>query len=45
MLNIERGRYTRRKTARKDRLCNSCNEIETEKHFLLHCPKYDELRK
>ena len=41
MLNIERGRYTRPKTARKDRLFNSCNE----KHFLLHCPKYGELRK
>ena len=43
-LKIERGRYTRPKTAREFRLCPNCNEVETETHFLIKCPKYDNER-
>ena len=44
-LNIERGRYTRPKTERENRLCPHCQQIETEIHFLLECKKYDKERK
>lgn len=38
-LRIERGRYTRPKTPRPERLCLVCNSVEDEVHFLLHCKK------
>ena len=41
-LRIERGRYYREKP--EERLCNSCNKIENEMHFLCECYKYDTLR-
>jgi len=45
-LAIETGRYTKPKTQIQDRLCIHCNhkEIETEQHFLLACPLYNEER-
>ena len=42
-LRIERGRYCGENA--EDRLCNSCNMIEDEIHFLMLCYKYDTLRK
>ena len=44
-LNIERGRYSRPKTPRENRLCKFCPLVETEAHFLLTCKKYELLRK
>lgn len=43
-LRIETGRY--RGEPVEDRICNLCdlNEIETEKHFLLHCPFFNNQR-
>ena len=41
-LLIERGRYT--KIPRNLRLCNSCNEIEDEFHFILKCTLNENLR-
>ncbi len=43
-LNIEKGRH--RKEDISKRLCKQCslNKIEDEIHFLLHCPKYNNLR-
>ena len=43
-LRIETGRY--KCEPFEDRICVLCdqNEIETEKHFLLHCPLYNRLR-
>ena len=41
-LRIERGRYYREKP--EERLCNSCNQIENEIHFLCECHKYNTLR-
>lgn len=43
-LLIEKGRYSRPKTPRNQRLCTNCNEVEDEQHFLLFCKKYDHLR-
>ena len=43
-LFIERGRYTRPKTPRHERVCTECNKIEDEEHFMLFCKKYDKLR-
>ena len=42
-LRIERGRYCGEKP--EERLCDSCNIIENEIHFLCKCNKYDSLRK
>ena len=43
-LAIEKGRHIN--TARSERLCRNCNlnQIETEYHFLLICPKFSQLR-
>jgi hypothetical protein len=38
-LKIERGRYTRPKTSRSERLCLVCNTVEDEVHFLLDCKR------
>ena len=36
-LEIEWGRYTRPKLNVDQRLCMSCNVVEDEEHFVLHC--------
>ena len=43
-LNIEKGRFERKKV--EDRLCNYCNlkTIEDESHVLLVCPSYSNER-
>ena len=43
-IRIETGRYE--KLLLKDRICPSCkgNTIETEEHFLFHCPLYESQR-
>ena len=42
----EQGRHSRPKIILENRLCQFCNNnsIETEEHFLLHCPLYTEER-
>ena len=43
-LNIEVGRHT--KLSLSERICTFCNvDIEDEKHFLLKCTVYENLRK
>ena len=46
LLSIETGRYARPPVPVENRLCVVCNEncVESEKHFLLDCPLYDDLR-
>ena len=41
-IRIETGRYER--LALKEKLCNHCNSIESEKHVIFECPLYDDLR-
>jgi len=43
-LQIERGRWIQQK--RLERVCKQCsmNQVENEVHFVLLCPKYEELR-
>ena len=45
-LAIETGRYARPPVPVENRLCIVCNKncVETEKHFLLDCPLYDDMR-
>ena len=43
-LKIERGRYTKPKTPRNNRICPHCTLVETEKHFFLECQKYNQPR-
>lgn len=45
-LHLETGRYTTPKTPINERVCKNCDtgQVEDEKHFLLLCPKYNELR-
>ena len=42
-LKIEKGRYNG--TPRNKRICEKCNTLEDEIHFLDHCTKYNSLRK
>ena len=46
-LLIETGRYSKPKIPRGERICNLCisKKVEDEIHFLLHCSKYEILRK
>ena len=43
-LNIEVGRYEKKE--RHQRLCETCNlgQIESEDHFILECPTYEDIR-
>ena len=41
-LHIETGRY--KTIPRPQRLCNICNVLEDEEHFLLYCDKYKDFR-
>ena len=44
-LEIERGRYTRPKKPPEERICKLCDVyIENEKHFIVDCYQYSELR-
>ena len=45
-LEIEKGRHTKPKKLREDRLCKACDqgEIEDEEHFLLRCTAYSTIR-
>ena len=44
-LNIETLCYCRPKVQRHKRFCPFCPDmVESEGHFILHCPKYDSLR-
>ena len=38
--NIERGRYTKPRAPRNDRICPRCTLIETEIHFFTECHRY-----
>ena len=44
-LEIQQGRHKRK--PRNERLCKVCNceKVETEEHFFLSCPLYEELRR
>jgi hypothetical protein len=42
-LMIEAGRYKKLKP--EERLCTSCNAVEDEQHFLLHCTKLEAERR
>ena len=37
ILNVERGRYTRPQTPLNERLCNVCNCVDDELHFVTSC--------
>ena len=45
-LAIETGRYARPRIPIDDRLCKHCdiNEVESERHFMMVCPLYDDMR-
>ena len=45
-LRIETGRWKRPIERREERVCTQCNtgNVEDEKHFLLECPRYEQLR-
>ena len=47
VLNVEKGRHTRPKTALEERICTNCNQDveEDEYHLLFNCSLYDEQRK
>ena len=46
-LAVEKGRYKQAWLPREQRLCGHCTtgEVETEMHFLLYCPKFEQIRK
>jgi hypothetical protein len=46
-LHIETGRYTRPITPVENRICSNCNSksVEDEIHFLMYCPKFENLRR
>ena len=37
ILNVEKGRYTRPRTPLNERLCNMCNWVDDELHFITEC--------
>ena len=39
-LQFERGKYTKPKTPRSNRICPHCTLIETEEHFFMECLRY-----
>ena len=45
-LAVESGRYTKPKTPLTERLCKFCESsaVEDEKHFLLDCELYTDIR-
>ena len=43
-LEMERGRHTKPKTPRNNRLCLNCKTIEDERHFVMECPLYRDER-
>ena len=45
-LRIETGRFERPKKPIEARICKQCslNEVETESHFILSCPRHSFLR-
>ena len=43
-LLIERGRYFRPRIPRESRTCTTCDTIENEEHFMLHCSKNSAIR-
>ena len=44
-LEIEAGRWARPYKPVSDRICNICNCLEDEYHFVLECQLYDSLRR
>ena len=46
-LEIEKGRHLPVKISRCERICKQCNlkAVESEYHFLLVCPRYNDLRR
>ena len=44
ILEIEKGRHNNK--LRHERICTACslNQVETEEHFLIKCPRYQTLR-
>ena len=47
ILAIERGRHSKPKIGKENRLCKYCdlNEVEDEQHFLQRCTLYETLRR
>ena len=45
-LNVETGRYAKPPLPLHERICTLCDKmhIEDEKHFLMHCPLYSDIR-
>lgn len=43
-LLIEKGRYHRPKIPHNSRLCQTCDLLDDEKHFILYCKKFSILR-
>ena len=43
-LEVERGRYTKPKTPLDMRLCENCNIVEDEIHFICSCDSYSDAR-
>ena len=44
-IEIEAGRWTRPRTPVNERLCNTCNCLEDEYHFVIECCLYNSLRR